>query len=77
MKNTNNTKGSKTRAQITKELSKVIAEGRERYGENCLIVNKGTETCPNWVAVHREPKGAGGIRDIDIFEPSFYQRAAM
>lgn len=74
MKNTNETK---TRAKITQELSEAIREGRQKYGEHCLIINKGTEKCPNWVAVYRESKGTGGIKDIDIFEPSFYQRAAM
>ncbi|MEH6892242.1 DUF4148 domain-containing protein [Bacillus sp. JJ864] len=77
MKNTNNTNGIKTRAQITQELSEVIAEGRQKYGEYCLIVNKGTERRPNWVAVSHTPKGTGGIKDIDIFDPSFYQNAAI
>ncbi|MGH1281962.1 DUF4148 domain-containing protein [Bacillus basilensis] len=72
MKNTNNTNETMSLVQKRQELSEVIREGRQKYGEHCLVVNKGTEKRPSWVAVYREPKGAGGVKDIDIFPPAFY-----
>ena len=65
-------KTNKTKAQLSSELSAVIAEGRQKYGENHIIVNKGTEAQPNWIAIPQTPRGSGGIKEIDMFVPSWY-----
>ncbi|MED1379955.1 DUF4148 domain-containing protein [Bacillus mycoides] len=64
---------NKSRAQRTSGLSKVIAEGRQKYGEHHIIVNKGMEARPNWGAVPRKLKGSAGIKTPDIFDPSRYR----
>lgn len=67
---------NKSRAQLTSELSEVITEGRRKYGEHHIIVNKGTESMPDWNAIPQTPKGAAGIKTPDIFDPSWYRNAA-
>ncbi|OTY02901.1 hypothetical protein BK729_06960 [Bacillus thuringiensis serovar wratislaviensis] len=67
---------NKSRAQRTSELSEVIAEGRRKYGEHHIIVNSGTESHPNWIAIPQTPKGAAGIKTPDIFDPLWYRNDA-
>lgn len=67
---------NKPKAQLTRELSEVLAEGREKYGENLIVVNRGTEAHPNWIAVHQTQKGSGGIKMPDMFDPSWYKNPA-
>ncbi|WP_141538519.1 DUF4148 domain-containing protein [Bacillus cereus] len=49
-------------------LSDLIDEARKSYGNDHIIVNKGTEDSPNWQIVYRPQKGSGGIKEIDIFD---------
>ncbi|PEV40338.1 hypothetical protein [Bacillus thuringiensis] len=74
--NTEKKKGNRSISKLSSNLQDALAEGRQKYGDDCLVINKGTEYKPNWVAVKHPRKSNAGIKEPDMFDHSWYQNNA-
>ncbi|MED2760459.1 DUF4148 domain-containing protein [Bacillus thuringiensis] len=62
MKNTEKKSGDRSISKRSEDLKNALNEGRQKYGDDYLVINKGTEYKPNWVAVKHPNKGNAGIK---------------
>ncbi|MGN4445818.1 DUF4148 domain-containing protein [Bacillus cereus group sp. MYBK79-1] len=46
------------------DITALLAEARQKYGDDFVLVNTASEVNPNWTIKHQPPKGNGGIRSI-------------
>ncbi|WP_431180734.1 DUF4148 domain-containing protein [Bacillus luti] len=46
------------------DITALLAEARQKYGDDFVLINTASEVNPNWTIKHQPPKGNGGIRSI-------------
>ncbi|MED3350099.1 cytoplasmic protein [Bacillus thuringiensis] len=48
------------------DITSLLAEARQKYGNDFVLINTSSEANPNWTIKHRLPKGNGGIREREF-----------
>ncbi|XLP21357.1 DUF4148 domain-containing protein [Bacillus toyonensis] len=54
----------KTKKHRDADITALLEEARQKYGNDFVLINEGSEVNPNWTIKHQPQKGNGGIRSI-------------
>lgn len=56
----------KTKKHRDADITALLEEARQKYGNDFVLINEGSEVNPNWTIKHQPPKGNGGIREREF-----------